>query len=194
MSASAEGNHGLYGEVLIDEATITGRIDELAGEVIHRYDPNSTIFVSLLNGAQPFASLLMFAIARQKPDFHPNIQSMIISRYGSGREGGAPELVTDLPPQYRELTGLTAVVVDDLLDGGGTYAYARKVLLGYGAAAVDMVTLGRKKKDPSVSVEGNLLVGFDDLPDVWLTGMGMDDTRITDEANRWFAGIAIANS
>ena len=35
-------------------------------------------------------------------------------------------------------------------------------------------------------------VGFDDLPDVWLTGMGMDDHGIASEANRWAAWIAIA--
>ena len=31
-----------------------------------------------------------------------------------------------------------------------------------------------------------------DAPDVWLTGMGMDDVQLAPEANRWAGWIAIA--
>ena len=36
------------------------------------------------------------------------------------------------------------------------------------------------------------MFGFE-APDVWLTGMGMDNTRIAPEANRWAGWIAIAH-
>ena len=59
---------------------------------------------------------------------------MIVSRYGINREPGPLRLVTNLPPEYRDLTGFHVIVLDDLIDGGETLAFAHDHLLGYGAA------------------------------------------------------------
>jgi hypoxanthine phosphoribosyltransferase len=182
-----------YKELLYSEEQVSERIDELAAEVIARYRGTRTIFVSLLNGAQPFTAKLMFAIQHLDPNFHPNVQSLIISHYGPNREPGPMRVVTDLPPEYRDLTGVHAVVLDDLVDRGGTLYYAAEHLRAYGAKSVESIVLVRKRKDPPVH-SNVVLVGFDDLPDVWLTGMGMDDQATAPEANRWAAWIAIANS
>src|SRR6185437_4965519 len=182
-----------YQEILFSVEEVSQRIDELAAEVIARYRGTKTIFVSLLNGAQPFTAKLMFAIQRLDPNFHPNVQSMIISHYGPNREPGEMRLVTDLPPEYRDLTGLRAVVLDDLIDRGKTLLYAAEHLRARGAESIESIVLVRKRKDPPV--RGNVvLVGFDDVPDVWLTGMGMDDQATAPEANRWAGWIAIANT
>jgi hypoxanthine phosphoribosyltransferase len=182
---------GVYKELLFTEAEVDARIADMAAEIIERHDPATTLFVSLLNGAQPFTAKLMMAIQAHRPDYHPNVQSMIVSRYGVNREPGHLRLVTDLPPEYRDLTGYQIVVLDDLIDGGETLAYAREHLLGYGAAEVEYVVLVRKRKDrpapPALA-----LYGFE-TPDRWLTGMGMDDNRLGREANRWAGWIAIAN-
>jgi hypoxanthine phosphoribosyltransferase len=182
-----------YQEILFSVEEVSQRIDELAAEVIARYRGTKTIFVSLLNGAQPFTAKLMFAIQWLDPNFHPDVQSMIISHYGPNREPGEMRLVTDLPPEYRDLTGLRAVVLDDLIDRGKTLAYAAEHLCACGAESVESIVLVRKLKDPPID-SNVVLVGFDDVPDVWLTGMGMDDHSIAPEANRWAAWIAIANS
>src|SRR6185437_4668356 len=156
-----------YKEILYSEEEVSQRIDELATDVIARYRGTKTIFVSLLNGAQPFTVKLMFAIQRLDPTFHPNVQSMIISHYGPNREPGEMRLVTDLPPEYRDLTGLRAVVLDDLIDRGKTLAYAAEHLCACGAESVESIVLVRKLKDPPVD-SNVVLVGFDDVPDVWL--------------------------
>jgi hypoxanthine phosphoribosyltransferase len=163
----------------------------MAAEIIARYKSTDTIFVSLLNGSQPFASKLMFAIAKHNPEFHPNVQSMIISRYGKSRTGGEASVVTDLPPGYRDLTGKQAVLIDDLVDGGGTLEFAAKHLKSYGATKVGSIVLIKKVKDPPVTV--NLAIYGFEAPDVWLTGMGMDDERLAPEGNRWAGWIAEAN-
>lgn len=179
--------------ILYSEEQVSERIHEMAADVIVRYRGRRTIFVSLLNGAQPFTAQLMFAIQRLDPNFHPNVQSLIISHYGPHREPGPMRVVTDLPPEYRDLTGIHAVVLDDLVDRGGTLRYAAEHLRARGAESVESIVLVRKRKDPPVP--GNVvMVGFDDVPDVWLTGMGMDDQATAPEANRWAAWIAIANS
>jgi hypoxanthine phosphoribosyltransferase len=181
----------LYKELLFTGAEVDARIAEMAAEITERYDPSTTIFVSLLNGAQPFTSKLMYAIQAHRPDYHPNVQSMIVSRYGINREPGQLRLVTDLPPEYRDLAGYHVVVLDDLIDGGETLAFAREHLLGYGATGVEYVVLVRKQKDRPVP-PALAVYGFE-TPDRWLTGMGMDDNRLGREANRWAGWIAIAN-
>lgn len=180
-----------YKQLLYTPAEVDARIAEMAAEITARHDPATTLFVSLLNGAQPFTAKLMFAIQVHRPDYHPNVQSMIVSRYGVNREPGPLRLVTDLPPEYRNLTSYHVVVLDDLIDGGETLAYAREHLLGYGATDVEYVVLVRKQKNQPVP-QALAIYGFE-TPDRWLTGMGMDDSRLGQEANRWAGWIAIAN-
>lgn len=181
----------LYKELLFSADQVDARIGEMALDIIKRYDPKQTIFVSLLNGAQPFSSKLMRAIQIADPYFQPNVQSMIVSRYGRNREPGPLQLVTDLPPSYRDLTGKIIILLDDLIDAGDTLQYAEKHLLAYGAVKVDNVVLVKKTKDPATSAHVAMF-GFE-APDMWLTGMGMDDERLGAEGNRWAGWIAIAN-
>lgn len=181
----------LYKELLFTEAEVEARIAEMAIEIVQKYNSKETVFVSLLNGAQPFTSKLMYAIQLHDPYFHPNVQSMIISRYGPNREPGAISVVTDLPPSYRDLTERHIVLIDDLVDAGGTLDFAKQYLIDYGAKQVDSIVLVKKVKEPAVSSDISLF-GFE-APDAWVTGMGMDDERLGQEANRWAGWIAIAN-
>lgn len=75
----------LYKEMLFTADAVDARISEMAADIITMYDSATTVFVSLLNGAQPFSSKLMRAIQLLDPYFHPNVQSMIVSRYGPNR-------------------------------------------------------------------------------------------------------------
>ena len=182
----------LYKEILYTKEQVEARIAEMAKEIINRYDPETTIFVCLLNGAQPFTAKLMHAIQEQDEYFQPNVQSMIVSRYGLNREPGPLRLVTDLPPDYRDLKGFNVILLDDLIDEGDTLGFAKNHLLSYNAESVDNVVLVKKIKDPAVQ-GGISMYGFE-APDVWLVGMGMDDTRVGREGNRWASWIATANT
>ncbi len=182
----------LYKELLYTAEQVSERINEMAAEIIKNYDRTNTVFVSLLNGAQPFSSKLMQSIQAQDEYFHPNVQSMIVSRYGANREPGELRLITDLPPSYRDLTGKHIILLDDLIDAGDTLEYAKKHLMAYGAKQVDNIVLVKKNKPQLPTVE-IALYGFD-APDAWLTGMGMDDERLGAEGNRWAGWIAIANT
>jgi hypoxanthine phosphoribosyltransferase len=177
-------------QILYTEGQIVARIDEMAGQIISRYDARSTIFVSLLNGAVPFTFQLMRSIQQYNPDFHSNVQYMKVSRYGFDREPGELKIISDLPPQHRDLTGYNIVLLDDLIDGGGTLSFTKKHLLNYGATSVDCVVLVKKLKQPPVKTD-IAMYGFE-APDEWLTGMGMDDSATAPEANRWAPWIGIA--
>jgi hypoxanthine phosphoribosyltransferase len=186
--------HGpLFQEILYSESQVDARIAEMAIDITQEYKGTKTLFIPLLNGAVPFTAKLMSAIQRYDPYFHPNAQTMVVSRYGPNREPGEPRVVADLPPDYRDLTGLHVVLLDDLIEGGGTTEHATQHLQGYNAKEIDRIVLVRKLRDPPV--EGNIaMVGFDNAPDVWLTGMGMDDNHLAPEANRWAGYIAVANA
>ncbi|MGO8724679.1 MAG: phosphoribosyltransferase [Acidimicrobiales bacterium] len=181
----------LYKEILYTEAEVDARIAAMAVDITRIYKGRDTLFVSLLNGAQPFTAKLMRAIQHHDPYFHPNVQSMIVSRYGSRRHGGEPRLVTDLPPGYRALGKRHVVLLDDLVDGGGTTDFTERHLYGYGAETVERIVLVKKLKQPPI--EANIAMYGFEAPDVWLTGMGMDNVGIAPEANRWAGWIAIAN-
>ncbi|HET9098694.1 MAG TPA: hypothetical protein VFN51_03700, partial [Candidatus Saccharimonadales bacterium] len=92
-------------KILYTQDQIEDRIADMAQEIVAKYDPKTTVFVSLLNGAVPFTFLLMQAILRLKPEFHPNVQHMYVSRYGDNREAGKLKVIDDLPPDYRDLHG-----------------------------------------------------------------------------------------
>jgi len=181
----------LYKEILYTESEVDARIAEMAVDITRNYKGTGTLFVALLNGALPFTAKLMRAIQHHDPHFHPNVQSMIVSRYGSSREPGKPRLVTDLPPDYRVLTGRHVVLLDDLVDGGGTTDLTERHLYGYGAENVERIVLVKKLKKPPVKCS-LAMYGFE-APDLWLTGMGMDNAHLAPEANRWAGWIAIAN-
>lgn len=190
---SDENNQGLYKELLYSADEVDRRIAEMAESIVKEYSSKDTVFVSLLNGAQPFSSKLMQSIQKIDPHYHPNVQSMIVSRYGPNREPGELRLITDVPPAYRDLSGKVVVLLDDLIDAGDTLEYAAKHLMEYGARRVDNVVLVKKKKStPKPILVEVKMYGFD-APDVWLTGMGMDDERLGSEGNRWAGWIAIAN-
>lgn len=185
------GESPLYKELLYSEPQVSARIGEMAVAITEEYDERSLLMVSLLNGAAPFVSKLMFAITEHDPQFHPDVQSMIVSRYGANREPGVTRVVTDLPPDYRDLRGRNVLLLDDLIDGGDTTAFTADLLRERGATNVDLAVLVKKQKERTTPLQPKFF-GFE-APDVWLTGMGMDDTRIAAEANRWAGWIAVAN-
>ena len=77
----------LYKEILYTEAEVDARITAMAVDITRGYKGRDTLFVALLNGALPFTAKLMRAIQHHDPHFHPNVQSMIVSRYGSSTRG-----------------------------------------------------------------------------------------------------------
>lgn len=203
-----------YGKVLKTPEEVNDRIAEMATDAVLRYRGKKVLFVTLLNGGVPFADKLMEEIAQQDPNFHPDQQYIRISRYGDKQttdqgteteeekqerlEAESKRIWLDLKSQKKAAASDTVVLVDDLIDEGGTFVLAYEEMVSYGAQSVEALVLGRKKKVEEVdmligkvSIEG---VGFDNLPDVWLTGMGMDDSSVAPEANRFYGGIAVATT
>ena len=172
--------------IIADEKAIQSHIDAMAARIIADYKNAHPLFVALLRGAAPFASKLMFSIARQAPDFHPEIDYMMVTTYGSERSAHAPEIVTDLAPTT-DVKGRSVVLLDDVLDKGITADFVAVHLTSLGASDVKLAVLVDKHTTRIKPIEADYSCLSAD--DVWLAGMGMDDTQTATEGYRWNESI-----
>lgn len=191
QKSTRPGGQQLYTSVLFQNEKVLKRIESLAANIIKEYKDQNPLFVCLLRGGAPFAALLMFSITRLDPYFHPELDYMTIRTYGDKRRAKPPELIMNLSPHTKPKSR-PVLILDDVLDTGETAEFTAKHLLEQGAAKVDLWVLVQKQKERPV-FGGSIVYGFE-APSGWLTGMGLDDTRIAPEANRWADYIALANS
>ncbi len=179
----------LFKKIIFSEEQVAEKIDEMAAEIVKKYQAKNPLFVCLLHGGLPFTAKLLFSIVRQDPAFHPSLDTMIVSTYQDKRTGKHSKIVTDLSPKTK-VKGRPVILLDDVLDEGHTAAFAREHLLAAGAASVILVVLVEKDKDRKKYANAEMS-GFK-APNVWLTGMGMDDAALAIDGNRWMPAIAIA--
>ena len=171
---------------LYTQDDISRKISELAQAIITEHENTSPLFIALLRGANPFASLLMFEIARQASDFHPEIAYIMIKTYGDSQTAGEPKIITDLPPST-EVKERDIIVVDDVLDRGITTDFVARIMRERGAQSVKLAVLAQKDVDCVTDITPDYC-GFD-CGDKWLVGMGMDDASSGNEHYRWLDEI-----
>lgn len=181
----------LYDRIIISKEDVTASIDTLAGELIREFKDKQPLFVCLLRGGMPFASRLMFAIAEQDPYFHPELDYMAVSRYGEKQvASSAPKVVMDLSHKTA-IVDRPVIVLDDMIDKGGTYAFTKKHLENKGASSVCLAVLVQRELEEPRGFDADFHC-FSIGSQEWLTGMGLDDSRLGADANRWAKYIAIA--
>lgn len=175
--------------LVASSAEVTARITKLADEILSAHT-SSPLFVALLKGAAPFAAKLMFELSEQNPDFHPELDYMMVATYGSGRHAGEPRIVTDLDPRS-SVAGRTVIILDDVLDKGITADFVRTHLLALGAEKIELAVLVDKQTTRVKDIEADYY-GLK-AKDEWLVGMGMDDADLTHEGHRWLNEIRQIN-
>ncbi len=168
--------------MLFNEKQVNDAIDLMASNISEDMAATNPLFVALLRGAAPFASKLMFSIQRQNPEFHPELDYMMVSTYGNEQIAGEPHIVTDLAPDTN-VKDRTAIIVDDVLDKGVTANFVKAHLMLRGARVVKLAVLVSKNTEKLYPIEPDYCGAF--LEDVWLTGMGLDDASVAKEHGRW---------
>jgi len=190
MAKSRETQKGSE-RLLATAEQVEARITEMATGLIDRYRDDNPLFVCFMKGGVPFTARLMMEVARQDPNFHPEVDYMIISTYGQGRMANDPEIVTGLAPGVI-VEGRTIVMVDDVLDTGATMGFAKRYFEEkLGAEKIESIVLVNKIQERTLYTGKPVLTGFEVEDDEWLSGMGMDDASLGPEANRWSGDIAI---
>lgn len=155
-------------EILISEADIARRVEELAAQIDEDYaDTDELVLIGILKG-----SFIFLADLARRLGVKHRIEFIAVSSYGESEEtthSGAVRLLMDvrLPIADRDV-----LVIEDIVDSGNTLAYLMRVLHARGPRSLKACTLLRKPDRLEVDVDVAYL-GFD-IPDVWVVGYGLD--------------------
>jgi hypoxanthine phosphoribosyltransferase len=157
--------------VLISQQQIARRVRELAEQITRDHSPpamaeNAEItIVPILTGALVFTSDLI----RQIP-IHMQIGLLTVSSYpGASIRSQGSQVISR---QFGDLSGRHVLVLDDILDSGGTLKIVVPVLKEAGAESVKTCVLLRKDRPAAREVDVDY-VGFD-IPDEFVVGYGLD--------------------
>ncbi|WP_312913657.1 hypoxanthine-guanine phosphoribosyltransferase [Stenotrophomonas sp.] len=154
-------------DLLVDRPTIDTAIAGIADAIARDYKGEVPVFISIMNGALPFAGQLALELGSRGQD--AQFDYMQASRY-HGESGG--ELVWKHRP-VSALFGRRVILVDDILDEGFTLQGVREWCLEQGATDVRIAVLTVKKHDrclPGVKADYSGI----ELPDRFVFGFGMD--------------------
>jgi hypoxanthine phosphoribosyltransferase len=157
--------------VLIPQARIAARIHELAAEITRDHTPPrldgeaEVTIVPVLTGAMIFCADLM----RHVP-IAMKIGLMTVSSYpGASLRSQGSQVIGQ---QLKNIEGRHVLLVDDILDSGGTIRAVVPLVREMGAATVKTCVLLRKDR-PAARETPVDYVGFE-IPDEFVVGYGLD--------------------
>jgi hypoxanthine phosphoribosyltransferase len=154
--------------VLITEAQIKEKVEELAGQVAADR-PTNPVNDLLLVGVLKGAVMFMTDLARSLP-VPVQLEFMAVSSYGSATSSsGVVRILKDLD---RDITGAHVLIVEDIIDSGLTLSWLLKNLASRQPSSIEIVTLLRKPDAVKVHVPVKY-VGFD-IPNEFVVGYGLD--------------------
>ena len=152
--------------VLVSEAQIRARIEELAGEISRDYAHTTPLLVSVLKGALYFVADLTRALT-----LPITLDFMAITSYGPAQAAsGAVRLIKDLD---EEISGRHVLLVEDIIDTGLTAAYLLRTLRARDPASLRICTLLDKTARRIVDTLPISYRGFE-IPDMFVVGYGLD--------------------
>ncbi|MSQ90917.1 MAG: hypoxanthine phosphoribosyltransferase [Phycisphaerales bacterium] len=170
-------------QVLIDEASIARRVRELGLQLsVELGDGRDVVLIAVLTGAVVFVADLMRAIPTRVA-----ISMVSVRSYGASTTSQGAVLGSAIP---KNLEGKHVIVVDEVLDSGGTLRLLRAEMATRGVASLRACVLLRKQREPALSTPCEM-IGFD-IPDVFVVGYGLD---FNDEfRNMPFVGVLGADA
>ncbi|EOI5777601.1 hypoxanthine phosphoribosyltransferase [Cronobacter malonaticus] len=154
-------------EVMISEAEIKARVEELGRQITERYQDSGSemVLVGLLRGSFMF----MADLCRQVHVAH-EVDFMTASSYGSGMSSTRDvKILKDLDEDIR---GKDVLIVEDIIDSGNTLSKVREILSLREPKSLAICTLLDKPSRREVDVEVEY-VGFS-IPDKFVVGYGID--------------------
>ena len=157
-------DHGV-GEILIDEATVQGRVIELGAEISADYAGRDPLLVGVLKGAVFFMADLMRQLT-----VPCEIDFMAISSYGAATDSsGVVRILKDLDVN---VAGRDVLVVEDIIDSGLTLSYLMRNLKARRPATLEVCALLTKPERREIDVPVRY-VGFE-IPNRFVIGYGLD--------------------
>ncbi len=161
--------HADLDKILIDRERIARRVAELADEISHDLRDitarDELVIVSVLTGSIIFLADLIRRLPQKL-----RIELVGVESYpGRATESRGPKITRSLAGN---IEGRHVLIVDDILDSGGTMRLIRGELAKRRPKSVRACVLLRKER-PSAMETPCDYVGFD-IPDVFVVGYGLD--------------------
>jgi hypoxanthine phosphoribosyltransferase len=152
--------------VLISEADIAARVDELAAAITADYvDEGEIVLIGVLKG-----SFIFLADLSRRLNIRRTIEFIAISSYGNGsKSDGAVRLVMDV---RGNIADKHVLIVEDIVDTGHTLRYLIDLLESHRPASVRTCALLHKADRAEVDVPIDY-IGFS-IGDEWVVGYGLD--------------------
>jgi len=151
-------------KILIDEAAIEQKVNELARQISDDYrDKGELVLVGVLKG-----SFIFLADLARRLDIDRLVEFIAVSSY-DGSHSGAVRLIMDV---RRDIAGKHVLIVEDIVDSGNTLKYLIETLEGRHPASVRTCALLHKAEATVVDVPIDY-VGFS-IGDEWVVGYGLD--------------------
>lgn len=152
--------------VLISEAAIEQRVDELAEQISTDYaDKGDIVLVGVLKG-----SFIFLADLSRRLSIPRTIEFIAVSSYGSGsKTSGAVRLLMDV---RGNIEGRHVLIVEDIVDTGHTLQYLTGILKSHRPASIRTCALLHKAEAAEVEVDLDY-VGFG-IGNEWVVGYGLD--------------------
>lgn len=154
-------------DILHHEHAILQRLDRLAQEITADYRGKELTVLAILHGSMIFAADLLRRIPLPL-----RIESLSVASYHGGAETSGVVTFNNL--EIPRLAGQHVLLLDDILDTGGTlYAIRRKLEDGASPpASLHSCVLLRKRKQRARDVDADY-VGFD-IDNEFVVGYGLD--------------------
>src|SRR5205809_5116191 len=153
------------GEVLIDQASLQGRVVELGEEVSRDYPGRDLLLIGVLKGAVFFMADLMRELA-----VPCEIDFMAISSYGAATDSsGVVRILKDLDIN---IEGRHVLVVEDIIDSGLTLSYLIRNLEAREPETLEVCALMTKPDRREIDVPVRY-IGFE-IPNKFVIGYGLD--------------------
>jgi len=153
------------GSVLFTEAQLQARVKELAAEISRDFAGEHVIVVGLLSGA-----FMALADVARHLTVRATVDTIAVGSYGCGTSSSG--IVTMKKDLSQDPKGKNILIVEDLIDTGGTLAWIQKYFLAKEPKCVKICCILDKKVRRTADVEVDY-VGFD-CPDEFVVGYGMD--------------------
>ena len=161
--------HADLDKILIDRERIARRVAELADEINHDLhgvtDHDEIVIVSILTGSIIFLADLIRRLPQKL-----RIEVIGVESYpGRTTESRGAKITRNLAGN---IEGRHVLIVDDILDSGGTMRLIREELAKRQPKSVRACVLLRKERPSAMEMSCDY-VGFD-IPDVFVVGYGLD--------------------
>ena len=156
-------------KVLIDRDTIARRVGEVAARIERDLPADAELtLVPILTG-----SLIFLADLIRHLPLYMRIRMLSISSYpGSAQESRGSVVRHELTTLPADLSGSHVLLIDDILDSGGTLKLAIDTLQERNPQSLRSCVLLRKQRQAAFAVQADYICF--DIPDEFVVGYGLD--------------------